>query len=118
MALPTLRENVARNRRSCDGDTLTLRVRELEWGRGGDVLAGPYDVVLGADIVYIEDTFALLLQTLVDVTSAHTLVLLSCKIRYDRDRRFLALLRRQFEMEEIVYDSARDIRVYAGSKIS
>uniref|UniRef100_A0A3Q4BVF7 Protein N-lysine methyltransferase METTL21A n=1 Tax=Mola mola TaxID=94237 RepID=A0A3Q4BVF7_MOLML len=88
-------------------------VSELTWGEGLEHYpAGGFDVVLGADIVYLEDTFAPLLQTLQHLCSDSTVVLLACKIRYKRDTDFLGMLRRLFAVEEAHYDKQRDIHVY------
>ena len=124
LALESLRANVERN---CEGRTEIhvsgeratacgedVQVAELEWG--SDLLDSFDDVnvVLGADIVYIEETFPLLLKTLLDVTRRNEacVVLLSCKIRYEKDEQFIDLLRKHFTVEQIFYDDARDIRIY------
>ena len=92
-------------------------VSELSWGRGlGRYPAGGFDLVLGADIVYLEDTFPALLATLDHLSSASTVVLLACRLRYERDSRFLALLRERFAVEEVHFDRERDVRVYRAVK--
>lgn len=115
-ALDLLSANVKANMPSdCQGSTL---VSELTWGEGLERYpAGGYDVVLGADIVYLEDTFVPLLRTLEHLCSDSTLVLLACKIRYKRDTDFLDLLRRQFAVEEVYFDKQRDIHVYKSWKL-
>nr|XP_046238501.1 protein N-lysine methyltransferase METTL21A [Scatophagus argus] len=88
-------------------------VSELTWGEGLERYpAGGYDLVLGADIVYLEDTFEPLLQTLEHLCSDTTVVLLACKIRYKRDTNFLSMLKQRFTVEEVYYDKQRDIHVY------
>ena len=88
-------------------------VSELTWGEGLDRYpAGGFDLVLGADIVYLEDTFVPLLQTLEHLCSDTTVVLLACKIRYKRDTDFLGMLKQSFKVEEVYYDKQRDIHVY------
>ncbi|XP_040037458.2 protein N-lysine methyltransferase METTL21A [Gasterosteus aculeatus] len=94
-------------------------VSELSWGQDLDRYpAGGFDLVLGADIVYLEDTFVPLLQTLEHLCSDTTVVLLACKIRYKRDTDFLSMLRRQFRVEEVYYETQRDIHVYKAWKVS
>ena len=44
-------------------------------------------------MIYIEDTFPLLLQSLLDLSDRETVTLISCKRRYERDDRFFDLLR-------------------------
>uniref|UniRef100_A0A8C8DZZ1 Protein N-lysine methyltransferase METTL21A n=1 Tax=Oryzias sinensis TaxID=183150 RepID=A0A8C8DZZ1_9TELE len=57
-------------------------ISELTWGEGLERYpAGGFDLVLGADIIYLEDTFASLLRTLLHLCHDTTVVLLSCKIR-------------------------------------
>lgn len=93
-------------------------VSELSWGEHLDRYpAGGFDVVLGADIVYLEDTFIPLLKTLEHLCSDSTLVLLSCKIRYERDNTFLDMLKQRFQVEEVHYDKERDIHVFEARKL-
>ncbi|KAM7375275.1 hypothetical protein PAMA_014393 [Pampus argenteus] len=93
-------------------------VSELSWGEGLDHYpAGGFDLVLGADIVYLEDTFVLLLQTLEHLCSDTTVVLLACKIRYERDTNFLGMLKQRFRVEEVYYEKQRDIHIYKAWKL-
>ncbi|KAJ8255228.1 hypothetical protein GJAV_G00202540 [Gymnothorax javanicus] len=93
-------------------------VSELTWGQGLERYpVGGYDIVLGADIVYMEETFPALLQTLEHLSSERTLVLLSCRIRYDRDIAFLDMLRQRFSVEEVHYEPQRDIHIYKAVKL-
>lgn len=94
-------------------------VSELTWGEGLDRYpAGGFDLVLGADIVYLKDTFPPLLRTLEHLCSESTLILLACKIRYQRDTDFLSLLGQRFGIQEVHYDKERDIHVYKAWKQS
>ncbi|KAK2857028.1 hypothetical protein Q5P01_005763 [Channa striata] len=93
-------------------------VSELTWGESLDRYpAGGFDLVLGADIVYLEDTFVPLLQTLEHLCSDTSVVLLACKIRYERDTNFLNMLKQRFRTEEVYYDKQRDIHVYKAWKL-
>lgn len=92
-------------------------VSELTWGEHLDRYpAGGFDMILGADIVYLEDTFIPLLNTLEYLCSDSTTVLLSCKIRYERDNDFLNMLKRRFWVEKVHYDKERDIHIFKGTK--
>ncbi|XP_029695972.1 protein N-lysine methyltransferase METTL21A isoform X2 [Takifugu rubripes] len=94
-------------------------VSELSWGEGLDRYpAGGFDLVLGADIIYLKDTFGPLLRTLEHLCSESTLILLACKIRYQRDSDFLSLLGQRFGIQEVHYDKERDIHVYKAWKLS
>ena len=138
-AMPVLRQNVLMNNssRSCQCDAASpwsspssslspsssptcndtnIAVEVLDWGSDVTDRFADIDVVLGADIVYIEDTFALLLKTLVDVarsaTTARCVTLLSCRVRYERDERFLNMLRSHFDVKQVFYDAARDVKIF------
>uniref|UniRef100_A0A9J7Z1P5 Protein N-lysine methyltransferase METTL21A n=1 Tax=Cyprinus carpio carpio TaxID=630221 RepID=A0A9J7Z1P5_CYPCA len=87
-----------------------VRVSELTWGENLHLYpTDSYDLILGAEIFYLEETFPALLQTLKHLSSENTVVLLSCQIRYERDEHFLVELRRRFSVQEGHYESQRDI---------
>ncbi|KAM6070921.1 protein N-lysine methyltransferase METTL21A isoform 1-T1 [Chlamydotis macqueenii] len=92
-------------------------VKELTWGKDlGNFPPGAYDFILGADIVYLEETFAELLQTLDHLCSEQTVILLSCRIRYERDHKFLKMLRGRFSVYEVHYDSSKDVHIYKAQR--
>ncbi|MBN3318617.1 MT21A methyltransferase, partial [Atractosteus spatula] len=92
-------------------------VSELAWGEAlHRYAAGGYDLVLGADIVYLEETFPALLATLEHLSSERAVVLLACRLRYERDRAFLAALGRRFAVEQVHYHAQRDVHVYRAVK--
>lgn len=94
-----------------------VRVSELTWGEGlTRYRSGGYDLVLGADIVYLEETFSALLGTIEHLSSEITEVLLACRIRYERDERFLSMLGNRFSVQEVYYDSQRDVHIYRAVK--
>ncbi|KAL2076916.1 hypothetical protein ACEWY4_027490 [Coilia grayii] len=95
------------------------RVSELTWGEGLERYeGGAYDLVLGADIVYLEETFPALLRTLEHLSSQRTVVLLACRLRYERDQRFLSLLRGSFAVQDIHYDAQRDVHLYRATRVT
>lgn len=96
----------------------SVSVSELTWGEGlNRYPAGGFDLVLGADIVYLEDTFMPLLQTMEHLCSDTTVVLLASKIRYERDTRFFSMLKQRFTVEEVYYDIQRDIHIYKAQRL-
>ncbi|XP_076841160.1 protein N-lysine methyltransferase METTL21A [Brachyhypopomus gauderio] len=115
-ALEFLRDNVKENiPPDLQG---AVQVSELTWGEGLEHYpSGGYDLILGADIVYLEDTFPALLQTLGHLSSGESELLLSCRIRYERDERFLRLLGNHFSVQEVHYDAQRDIHIYRAVKM-
>ena len=70
-----------------------VTVAQFEWGSDPSHFKPPFDVILAADVIYIEETFPLLLQSLVDLSDRETVILISCKRRYERDDHFFDLLR-------------------------
>ena len=115
MALNVTRLNIEKNL----GDKqYSIKIKELEWGQNVSSFSPPFDFVLGADIVYIEETFHYLLKTLQDLCDEHTRILLSCRLRYERDKRFFELLSKHFMHEKVAYDEELDIIVYEARKIS
>ncbi|CAB1327580.1 unnamed protein product [Coregonus sp. 'balchen'] len=95
-----------------------VEVSELTWGQGLERYpTGGFDIVLGADIVYLEDTFPSLLQTMEHLSSESSVVLLACKIRYERDTNFLSMMKQSFTVQEVHYDKERDIHIYKAVKL-
>ncbi|XP_033628705.1 protein N-lysine methyltransferase METTL21A-like isoform X2 [Asterias rubens] len=91
---------------------IAASVKELTWGENLQEFPKPYDLVLGADIVYLEDSFPHLIKTLVHLTNNDSLVLLSCRIRYARDENFLDLLREKFSVKEVLHEKTRNIHIF------
>ncbi|XP_069339656.1 protein N-lysine methyltransferase METTL21A isoform X1 [Eulemur rufifrons] len=92
-------------------------VKELTWGQNlGSFSPGEFDLILGADIIYLEETFTDLLQTLEHLCSNHSVILLACRIRYERDNNFLAMLKRQFTVSKVHYDPEKDVHIYKAQK--
>ncbi|KAI8496492.1 Methyltransferase-like protein 21A [Branchiostoma belcheri] len=111
IALASLRSNVETN--IPPGTTRhPVVIQELTWGQNLHLYPTSFHYVLGADIIYLKETFQDLLKTLVHLSNCETVVLLGCKIRYERDTNFLKMLEGKFEVKEVHYDQRRDIRVY------
>ena len=93
-----------------------FQVSELDWTHDHNHLTSVYDVVLGADIIYIEDTFPDLLRTLLHFMGANTKVVLSCKIRYEKDSKFLSQFQEHVSISKVYFDEKRDIYIYSAQK--
>ncbi|KAG8521032.1 Protein N-lysine methyltransferase METTL21A [Galemys pyrenaicus] len=92
-------------------------VKELTWGQNlGSYSSGEFDLILGADIIYLEETFSDLLQTLDHLCSNNSIILLACRIRYERDNDFLVMLERRFTVRKVHYDPEKDVHVYKAQK--
>lgn len=93
-----------------------VSVMELTWGHDLESFSRTFDLILGADIVYLEDTFEDLLKTLEHLCSDHTVILLACRIRYERDQTFLTMLKGPFSVSEVYYDPRSDVYIYKATK--
>ncbi|CAJ0967256.1 unnamed protein product [Ranitomeya imitator] len=92
-----------------------VSVKPLTWGTGLEHFSH-FDVILGADIVYLEETFQDLLKTIIHLSSAHTVILLSCRLRYQRDHNFLDKMRKHFTVDLVHYDKDVDVHIFKAQK--
>ena len=92
--------NLQRNLANLDPQR-PVTVRELSWGQEVANFDPPYDVLLAADVVYIEETFPVLIQSIEALTDTETTILMSCKYRYERDSRFLQMMEERFTSEVV-----------------
>uniref|UniRef100_A0A8C5PUH4 Protein N-lysine methyltransferase METTL21A n=1 Tax=Leptobrachium leishanense TaxID=445787 RepID=A0A8C5PUH4_9ANUR len=86
-------------------------IKPLTWGQSLENFP-TFDVIVGADIIYLEETFPDLLKTILHLSSEHTLVLLSFRLRYQRDQNFLDMMKEHFNVKEVHYDSHTDVHIY------
>ena len=103
-----------------NGKHWDISAQVLDWtvSYDGSDTFDDFDVIIGADIIYIEDTFEYLLKTLKSFAAkTETLVLLSCRIRYDRDEHFLNMLKEMFEINQIFYEEDRKIIIYSATRV-
>ena len=79
-----------------------MSVIPYEWGRPPvKPLIPPYDLVLGSDVIYIEETYHLLIQTLELVTDSNSVVLLASKLRYEKVENFLEMIKSKFDYHDL-----------------
>ena len=98
----------------------TISVSKLEWGSNISDYEPPFDVILAADVIYIEETYPLLIKTLTELSSTDTVIYFSCKRRYDRDDRFFKLLHETgvFSSQVVeVWSEVQDVKVYRIHKL-
>ena len=74
----------------------------------------PFDMILAADVVYVEESFPLLIKSLDDLTDSQTVVLLSCKHRYESYMKFFTLFQTKFDFEVVWFNE--DLKVYRARK--
>ncbi|XP_060067340.1 protein N-lysine methyltransferase METTL21A-like [Ylistrum balloti] len=115
VALEYINEVVEENLRDKPG--LDVQVKGLDWTKDWSKFSADYDIVLGADIIYIEELFDDLLKTFLQICHENTVVVLSWRYRYDRDNQYLDLMRKHFTLKKIFYDSSRDVKIYLGKLI-
>ncbi|KAM5152876.1 protein N-lysine methyltransferase METTL21A isoform 1-T2 [Mantella aurantiaca] len=114
VALEFLKANVHDNLPS---DLLhKVSVKPLTWGKGLKNFP-PFDVIVGADIIYLEETFQDLLNTILHLSTENTVILLSCKLRYQRDHQFLDMMRQHFSVVQVIYDQKFDVHIYKAVRI-
>ncbi|XP_078493858.1 protein N-lysine methyltransferase METTL21A-like [Ciona intestinalis] len=107
--LPLLQENVDLNKNIIEkgGNGGNLTLSELKWGENLDRFEpGFYDFILGADIIYSEEEFQNLLETLAhlygDDNNSKRKVILSAKRRYDHVETFIEILKTKFRSVDLV----------------
>lgn len=78
------------------------------------VFPGDYDLVLGADIVYLEPTFPLLLGTLQHLCGPHGTIYLASKMREEHGTEsfFQHLLPQHFQLELAQRDEDENVNIY------
>ena len=94
------------------GENAAVEVKELDWGVNHNSFTESYDIIIGSDIIYIEETFQQLLTTILYLCKENTSMLLSCRNRYRRDDQFLDTLSAHFQVKKVLYDKSRDIYIY------
>jgi len=84
--IPYLTENININQ------TGRIQARELEWGNS----IGKFDIILGADIVYYNNSFTSLYQSILASSTPNTLIFLSYKPRHSSEQDFFHTMTSSF----------------------
>ncbi|XP_037703084.1 EEF1A lysine methyltransferase 3 isoform X1 [Choloepus didactylus] len=110
LALEQIQGNVQANMPAGD----RAQVRALSWGIDQHVFPRDYDLVLGADIVYLEPTFPLLLGTLQHLCGPHGTIYLASKMREEHGTEsfFQHLLPQHFQLELAQRDEDENVNIY------
>ena len=88
----------------------SISVVPYSWGEPlPDPLTTKFDLILGADIIYIEDTYPFLLDSLGLLSTIDTVILLASKHRYDKTEKFLLLSEKLFDHTVIHNDGTVSI---------
>ncbi|KAM8976103.1 EEF1A lysine methyltransferase 3 [Pelodytes ibericus] len=109
-ALPQIKKNVSANVPS----TYLSKVCALSWGLDQEKFPQDFDYILGADIVYLKDTYPLLIQTLQYLCGPHTTIFLSSKMRQEHGTVafFEDVLPKHFALELVHRNNDEDINIY------
>lgn len=112
VALKQIEENVHRNLPgTCMART---RVHALSWGVNHKEFPQNYDFILGADIVYLKDTYPLLIRTLQHLCGVQSTIYLSSKMRQEHSTPlfFETLLPMHFTSTLAFRDEVENINIY------
>ncbi|KAG8452572.1 hypothetical protein GDO86_004383 [Hymenochirus boettgeri] len=109
-ALPQIQKNVSANISSSH----LPDVCALSWGFDQERFPQNYDFIIGADIVYLKETYPLLIQTLQHLCGSHTVILLSSKMRQEHGTVdfFEDILPQYFTAELVKRNEDEDINIY------
>uniref|UniRef100_A0A1A8L786 Methyltransferase like 21B n=2 Tax=Nothobranchius pienaari TaxID=704102 RepID=A0A1A8L786_9TELE len=114
VALPQLQANVSANKPSDDWPSTPPTVLPLSWGQDHLNFPSDWDLVLCADIVYLPETYPLLLETLAHLCKNGAVVLLSSKMRKEHKTPsfFEEFLPSRFDVELVHRDDKQNNNIY------
>ncbi|XP_076967349.1 EEF1A lysine methyltransferase 3 isoform X1 [Tamandua tetradactyla] len=112
--LPLALEQIQGNVQANMPAGVRAQVRALSWGIDQHVFPRDYDLVLGADIVYLEPTFPLLLGTLQHLCGPRGTIYLASKMREEHGTEsfFQRLLPQHFHLELAQRDEDENVNIY------
>nr|XP_046240098.1 EEF1A lysine methyltransferase 3-like [Scatophagus argus] len=117
LALPHLQDNVSANMPSSGWPTTPPIVLPLSWGEDHVNFHTDWDLVLCADIIYLPETYPLLLETLAHLCKNGAMVYLSSKMRKEHGTLgfYEACLPSTFSVELVNRDDKQNINIYRAS---
>lgn len=115
--LPQLEDNVSANMPSVGWPSAHPTILPLAWGQDHQNFPSEWDLVLCADIIYLPETYPLLLQSLTHLCKSGALVYLSSKMRKEHKTRdfFEEFLQSRFHVELVNCDHSQNIHIYKAS---
>jgi len=81
-----------------------IEVKPLEWGNEEHMknITGRFDYIIGAELIYVEDSFDNLIKTLKHFCDEKTKVIMTHKIRLpERTELFFSKLKKEFDFEDV-----------------
>ncbi|XP_053723869.1 EEF1A lysine methyltransferase 3-like [Synchiropus splendidus] len=114
LALTQLQANVNLNAPPGGWLSVPPAVLPLSWGQDHTRFSSDWDLVLGTDIVYLPETFPLLLETLAHLCKRGATVYLSSKMRAEHKTSefFEDYLSRRFHVELVEHDEEQNIHIF------
>ncbi|XP_061642272.1 EEF1A lysine methyltransferase 3-like isoform X1 [Phyllopteryx taeniolatus] len=117
VTLPQLEANVCANMPSSGWPSAPPTVLPLSWGEDHMKFPSDWDLVLGADIVYLPETYPLLVDTLAHLCKNKAVVYLSSKMRKEHEAPsfFEEHLSMRFCVQLMHRDDNQNIHIYRAS---
>lgn len=117
LALPQLQANVSANMPSSGWPTTLPTVLPLSWGEDHNNFPSEWDLVLCADIIYLPQTYPLLVETLAHLCKNGAVVYLSSKMRKEHGTPgfYEECLPNRFNVELVKRDDNQNINIYRAS---
>lgn len=115
--LPQLQANVSANMPSIGWPAAQPTVLPLTWGEDHKNFPSEWDLVLCADIIYLPETYPLLVESLAHLCRNGASVYLSSKMRKEhRTQSFYEeFLQSKFNVELVNRDDSQNINIYKAS---
>ncbi|XP_061911227.1 EEF1A lysine methyltransferase 3-like isoform X1 [Entelurus aequoreus] len=112
--VPQLQDNIWANMPSSGWPSSPPAALPLRWGQDHRKFPSDWDLVLGADIVYLPETYPLLMDTLVHLCKNKAQLYLSSKMRKEHEtpRFFEELLPERFDVQLVHRDHNHNINIY------
>lgn len=114
LAVPQLQKNVSANTPPGGWCSAEPAVVPLSWGQDQENFPSDWDLVLGADIVYLSDTYPLLVETLTHLCKDGAVAYLSSKMRMEHGTPcfYDGNLPQKFHVELVQRDQEQNISIY------
>ncbi|KAG9353444.1 hypothetical protein JZ751_018040 [Albula glossodonta] len=113
-AVPQLQKNVSANKPPNGWPSVTPTVLPLTWGLDQGQFPSDWDLVVGADIVYLTETYPLLMDTLTHLCQEGATVYLSSKMRREHGTSDFHdnILPQRFDCQLMRRDHTQNINLY------
>nr|XP_020448302.1 protein-lysine methyltransferase METTL21B [Monopterus albus] len=114
LAIPQLQANVSANMPSSGWTSPPPTILPLSWGEDHMNFPSDWDLVLCADIIYLPQTYALLVETLTHLCKNGAVVYLSSKMRKEHETTgfYEEHLPSRFNVELVHRDDKQNINIY------